>query len=70
MACVVVVWQLQRQRTPEAQACQIFLVRLSGRQTKRRRPVTTPALLAGLHILIVMLDALQDYRNTAPNQTS
>lgn len=60
MACVV-VWQLERQRTPEAQTCQKFLVRLSGRQTKRRRSVTTSALLAGLHVLVVMLDVLQDH---------
>ena len=28
---------------------------------KRRRPVTTPALLAGLHILLAMLDLLDHY---------
>ncbi len=60
MACVT-VWALQRQTTPEAQECQRFLVRLSGRQMKRKRPVTAPALLAGLHLLLSMLDLLEQY---------
>jgi hypothetical protein len=60
MACVT-AWSLQRQSSPEAIACQEFLVRLSGRQMKRTRPVTTPALLAGLHHLLTMLDALDQY---------
>jgi hypothetical protein len=60
MACVT-VWALQRQDTPAAQDCQKFLVRLSGRQMKRSRPVTAPALLAGLHVLLTMLEVLQDY---------
>lgn len=64
MACVT-VWALQRQTTPEAQECQQFLVRLSGRQMKRNRPVTAPALLAGLHILLTMLDVLDQ---CAPTQ--
>lgn len=60
MACVT-VWSLQRQTTPQAQECQRFLVRLSGRQMKRTRPVTAPALLDGLHHLLIMLDALEHY---------
>jgi len=60
MACVT-VWALQRQATPEATECQDFLVRLSGRQMKRNRPVTAPALLAGLHLLLTMLDVLEQY---------
>ena len=60
MACVV-VWQLERQRTPAAQACKALLMKLSGRQTKRSRPVTTPALLAGLQTLLVMLSVLEQY---------
>lgn len=60
MACVT-VWALQRLTTPEARECQNFLVRLSGRQTKRSRPVTAPALLAGLHLLLTMLDVLKQY---------
>jgi hypothetical protein len=60
MACVT-VWALQRQTAPEATECQRFLVRLSGRQMKRKRPVTAPALLAGLHLLLTMLDVLERY---------
>jgi len=60
MACVV-AWQLEAQTTPAAKSCQTFVVRLSGRQMKRARPVTTPALLAGLHILLVMLQVLDEY---------
>jgi len=60
MACVT-VWNLQRQTTPEAEECQRFLVRLSGRQMKPSRPVTAPALLAGLHLLLTMLAVLDQY---------
>jgi len=60
MACVT-VWALQRQDTPEAKTCQEILVRLSGRQMKRSRPVTTSALLAGLHLLLTMLDVLEQH---------
>jgi hypothetical protein len=37
------------------------LVRLSGRQTKCKRPHTAPALLAGLGILISMLWLPEQY---------
>lgn len=60
MACVT-AWALQRQSTPEAQECQRVLVRFSGRQMKRQRPVTAPALLAGLHLLLTMLAVLDEY---------
>jgi hypothetical protein len=60
MACVV-AWQLEAQQTPQAEAMKRFLVGLSGRQTKRSRPVTTPALLAGLRALLVMLDVLEEF---------
>ncbi len=60
MACVV-VWDLQRQQTPEAEELKRLLVRLSGRQMKRRRPVTTSALLAGLFVLLPVLALLHDY---------
>ncbi len=38
-----------------------FLVRLSGRQLKRSRPVTIPALLDGLFKLFTMLATLEHY---------
>src|SRR5260370_12012162 len=58
MACVV-VWQLQADQSPEAEELKGILVRLSGRQTKRTRPHTAPALLAGLWILLSMLALLE-----------
>ena len=57
MACVV-VWRLQADRSPEAEELREILVRLSGRQTKRKRPHTAPALLAGLWVLLSMLALL------------
>ena len=60
MACVC-AWQLQRQTSVESQECQKLLVRLSGRQMKRSRPVTTSALIAGLHILLPILELLESH---------
>jgi hypothetical protein len=60
MACVV-VWQLARSEEPEAGALRQLLVRLSGRQMKCGTAVTEPALLAGLGILLVMLDVVEQY---------
>lgn len=61
MACVV-VWRLARDRRPEAAPVRDLLVRLSGRQMKRgrgARDFTEPALLAGLGVLVPMLDLLE-----------
>jgi hypothetical protein len=60
MACVV-VWQLQADETPEAAELKAILIRLSGRQMKRNRPHTAPALLAGLWVMISMLALLDHY---------
>lgn len=60
MTCVT-AWRIERLESPEAKECQKFLVRLSGRQTKRQRPITTPALLAGLHQLLTTLAILDHY---------
>lgn len=59
LACVV-VWQLQRAQTPEAERTRQLLLRLSGRQV-RRGQATAPALLAGLWSLLGVLDALEHY---------
>jgi hypothetical protein len=59
-ACLV-VWQLAAAQSPQALEAQRFLVRLSGRQTKRRRPVTAPALFAGLWMLLSTLEILEHY---------
>jgi hypothetical protein len=49
-ACVS-VWALQRRHDEQSKAFQMLLMQLSGRQTKRRKPVTTSGLLAGLWVL-------------------
>ena len=60
MACVL-VWQLARDPSPPARAAATLLVRLSGRQTTRQKPITAPALLAGLWSLLGVLNALEDH---------
>ena len=60
MACVL-VWQLARAQTPQAEQLRQVLVRLSGRQMKRARPWTAPALLEGVWVLLSMLDLLEHY---------
>jgi hypothetical protein len=60
MACVV-VWQLMADSSPQAEVLKDILVRLSGRQTKRSRPHTAPALLAGLWTLLAARDLLALY---------
>lgn len=49
-ACVS-IWALQRRHDEQSKAFQLLLMQLSGRQTKRRTPVTTSGLLAGLWVL-------------------
>jgi hypothetical protein len=64
---VVVVWRLARDDTPSAVQMREVLIRLSGRQMKRgpkARPFTEPALLAGLGILVTMLECLRHYSVT------
>lgn len=58
MACVM-VWHLQADDSPAAVAFKDVLVRLSGRQTKRERPHTAPALLAGLWVMLSTLSLLE-----------
>jgi hypothetical protein len=60
MACVV-AWQLESQTTPAAEQCKKLLMDLSGRQTKRSRRVTTSGLLAGLHVMLMVLGVLDQY---------
>lgn len=60
MACVV-VWNLQANDTPPATELKDILVKLSGRQTKRNRPHTAPALLSGLWVLLSMLHLMEHY---------
>lgn len=55
------VWQLMKDDSPAAQAIKPILIQLSGRLMKRKKPVTAPALLAGLEVLLAMLDLLEHY---------
>ena len=60
-ACVV-VWQLARATTEEARRARMLLVRLSGRQMGWGKVFTEPALLAGMWVMLAMLDALEQYK--------
>jgi hypothetical protein len=60
MACVL-VWDLERQTSPQAQELKGLLVRLSGRQMKHRRSSTASAMLAGLFVLLPLLDLLAEH---------
>lgn len=57
----VVVWALARSTEPEAEPARAWLVRLSGRLMKRGKAFTEPALLAGLWVMLAMLDTLERY---------
>lgn len=57
----VMAWGLMRAQGEGAIQTRLFLVRLSGRQMKRARPVTFPALLDGLFTLFTMLETLEHY---------
>lgn len=60
MACVT-VWNLQADDSPAAAELKDTLIRFSGRQTKRTRPHTAPALLAGMWVLLTMLEYLEHH---------
>jgi hypothetical protein len=59
-ACAL-AWRLMRAQGEFAEQTRAFLVRLSGRQTKRNKPVTASALLSGLYMLFVMNETLHHY---------
>jgi hypothetical protein len=67
MACVL-VWRLARSTHPQAEPTRQLLVRLSGRQMKSGRTSTFPALLAGLWVLLAMLETLDHYSLTELQQ--
>lgn len=59
MTCVI-VWHLQRARTPQEVAFRDLVIRLSGRQV-RRGQATAPALLAGLWVLLSAIELFEHY---------
>jgi hypothetical protein len=60
MACVL-IWQLARSTAPAATRLRSLLIRLSGRQMKWGKEFTEPALLAGMWVLLAMLDVLEQH---------
>ncbi len=60
MACTLAL-KLYQDESGEAQELKLFLIRLSGRVTKRSKPVTLPALLAGLYQFIQMQEVMSTY---------
>ncbi len=57
----VTVWHLLADESPCATEFKQFLVRISNRQTKRTRPFTAPALLAGICALLTTMAILEKY---------
>ena len=55
------MWWSVADNTARAAEFKEFLVRLSGRQTKRQRRYTAPAMLAGLWTFLAILEALTQY---------
>ena len=60
MACMI-VWQLARNETSDAEELRRLLVKLSGRQMGRGKAFTEPALLAGLWMLLNLLTVMESY---------
>ena len=60
MACVT-VWAIAADQSNEAAELRQFLIKLSGRQLKRDKPITHPALLAGLWVYLSMLEVMDAY---------
>ena len=60
MACTLAL-KLYQDESGEAQELKLFLIKLSGRVTKRSKPVTLPALLAGLYQFIQMQEIMSTY---------
>lgn len=61
MACAT-VWHLQADTSPAATELKDTLIRMSGRQMKRKVPHTAPALLAGLWATMSVLEYLENHK--------
>lgn len=57
----VIVWRLAREESQDAERLRDLLVRLSGRLMKWGTRYTEPALMAGLAVLLPMLDLMATY---------
>ena len=60
MACVL-IWRLACSVAPQAVEARALLVRLSGRQMEYGKAFTREALLAGLWVLLAVVDTLERY---------
>jgi hypothetical protein len=60
MACVT-VWAIAAEESVQAAELRAFLIKLSGRQMKRGKDFTHPALLAGLWVWLSMLEVMDSY---------
>jgi len=60
-ACVV-IWALMRAQDPQSDSLRRFLMHLSGRMTKSGVEYTAPALFDGMHNLLAIADALDQYQ--------
>jgi Transposase DDE domain len=60
MACAW-AWHVARDPTPAGSTLRRLLVRLSGRQMGRGVEYTDPALVAGMWVLLAMLETLEQY---------
>ena len=60
MACVL-VWHLARSVAPQAKEARRLLVKLSGRQIEYGKEFTEEALLAGLWVLLAIVDTLENH---------
>jgi hypothetical protein len=56
-ACVS-IWALERKHDAASEEFKAFLMRLSGRQTKRHRAITTGGMLAGLWVIQAAVEPL------------
>jgi len=59
MACAI-VWSLQKSEDEQSEAFKSVLVRLSGKRLKRGRSPTPGILMAGLFVLLQMIDFLTE----------
>lgn len=62
------VFKLYSDKSEEANEFKSFLVKLSGRLTKRSKPVTHSALLAGLWVFLQMCEVLNSYTTEEINR--
>ncbi len=66
MACVT-VWEIGADKNEDVAEFRSFLIKLSGRQVRRKVGFTYPALLAGLWIYLSMIEVFSSYSSEELN---